>query len=83
MKFFGKNFQKGYVFVLIACMVPFFIMLSSLVIDLGRGYVYKSRLQNIADAAALAGAMQMEHYWEKKTFFKLHSHKRTTNCRLQ
>ena len=61
MKFFGRTFQKGYVIILFACMLPLIMMFSSLVVDLGRGYAQRSKLQNIADAAALAGMTEFEH----------------------
>lgn len=48
--------QKGAFLVLIAVLVPVFMMIASLVLDLGRAWVSASQLQNATDAAALAGA---------------------------
>lgn len=48
--------QKGAFLVLIAILVPVFMMIASLVLDLGRAWVSASQLQNATDAAALAGA---------------------------
>lgn len=48
--------QKGSVIVLSALMLPFVIGVTGLAIDVGNLYLAQSRLQNAADAAALAGA---------------------------
>ena len=48
--------QKGQSLVLYALLVPLFIILIGAVIDLGWYFLNVSRLQNAADAAALAGA---------------------------
>ena len=61
MKFFGKSFQRGYIFIAFALMLPLFILFMLLVLELGRGFTYKAKLQNVVDAAALAGAGQIEH----------------------
>ena len=60
MRYFNKSFQKGYIFIAFAFMLPLLILLGSLVLELGRGFTYKSRLQNVADAAALAAVGQLE-----------------------
>ena len=56
-----KSFnERGYVFIAFAFLLPLFILFMSLVLELGRGYYRQTELQNIADAAALAGAMQLK-----------------------
>ena len=51
----GKQDEKGTVIVFIALMLPFLILFAGVAIDIGRAYLYKSYMQNAADAAALAG----------------------------
>ena len=52
-----KSFkQRGQVLVLYALLIPFLLMFVGVVLDLGWYYLNVSRLQNAADAAALAGA---------------------------
>ncbi|WP_027405854.1 TadE/TadG family type IV pilus assembly protein [Anaerovibrio sp. RM50] len=48
--------QRGAVIILFALIIPFIMCCTGLAIDLGNMYVHYSRLQNAADAAALAGA---------------------------
>lgn len=48
--------QKGAFLVLIAVLIPVFLLLGSLALDLGVTWMHHSRLQNAADAAVLAGA---------------------------
>lgn len=48
--------QKGAFLVLIAVLLPIFMMIASLVFTLGRAWVAASQLQNATDAAVLAGA---------------------------
>lgn len=52
----GKQAEKGTVIVFVALMLPFLILFAGVAIDIGRAYLYKSYMQNAADAAALAGA---------------------------
>ena len=52
--------ERGYIFIAFALLLPLFILFMSLVLELGRGFTRQTELQNIADAAALAGAMQIE-----------------------
>ena len=49
----GKQDEKGTVIVFIALMLPFLILFAGVAIDIGRAYLYKSYMQNAADAAAL------------------------------
>ena len=51
----GKQAQTGSVIVFVALMLPFLILFAGMAIDIGRAYLYKSHMQNAADAAALAG----------------------------
>ncbi len=48
--------QRGSVIVLTALLLPVMLGFCGLAVDLGNLYIHKSRLQNTADAAALAGA---------------------------
>lgn len=48
--------QKGAFLVLVAVLVPVFLILATLAVDLGKVWAYHSKMQNAADAAALAGA---------------------------
>lgn len=56
--------QKGGVFVLTALALPFFLACVGLAIDVGNLYIHKSRLQNAADAAALAGGREFANQGE-------------------
>ena len=58
MKLFN---ERGYIFIAFALLLPLFILFMSLVLELGRGFTRQTELQNIADAAALAGVGQIEH----------------------
>ncbi|BAL81739.1 hypothetical protein SELR_00310 [Selenomonas ruminantium subsp. lactilytica TAM6421] len=51
----GKLAEKGTVLVFVALALPFLILFAGMAIDIGRGYLHKSYMQNAADAAALAG----------------------------
>lgn len=48
--------QKGQIIVFTAVLLPFIIAMCGLTVDFGNMYVHKSKLQNAADAAAIAGA---------------------------
>lgn len=52
--------QKGSVFILMAITIPFLLLSSAIAVDVGALYVQRSHMQNIADAAALAGASQLQ-----------------------
>lgn len=56
--------QRGGVFVLTALALPFFLACVGLAIDVGNLYIHKSRLQNAADAAALAGGREFANEGE-------------------
>lgn len=53
-KYFLRQ-QRGAIFVLTALMLPVFLGFMGFAYDFGNLYMHKSRLQNVADAAALAG----------------------------
>ena len=53
------NNQKGSILVLMAITIPFLFALSALAVDLSYLYAQRAHMQNIADAAALAGASQL------------------------
>ena len=58
MREFLKNREKGAVIVMFALFIPLLMLCAGLAIDLGNLYAHKTRLQNAADAAALAGARE-------------------------
>lgn len=51
--------QKGAFLVLIAVLIPVFLILAALAVDLGKVWAYQSKMQNAVDAAALAGAQNL------------------------
>ncbi|WP_029543408.1 Tad domain-containing protein [Selenomonas sp. AB3002] len=55
MRRLGNSSQKGAVLVFVAFLLPMLVFFGGMAIDFGRAYLYKSDLQNAADAAALAG----------------------------
>ena len=57
--------QRGQVSLLFALLMPIFLLLLGVVLDLGWYYLNVSRLQNAADAAAVAGAQALV---EKESF---------------
>jgi len=58
-----KN-QAGVSAVIIAIVIPMLIALMALAVDVGYMYVTKNELQNVADAAALAGARHLGWTYE-------------------
>ena len=52
--------DRGGVLVLGAVMIPLFLLLTALIVDVGNWYVHKRQLQNRADAAALAAGVQYQ-----------------------
>ena len=50
-----KERERGQVLVLVALLLPLFLAIGSIVIDVGNWYVLKRHLQTQVDAAALAG----------------------------
>ena len=55
-KFFNSIKQRGQMLVLFALLIPIILLFVGLALDIGWYYLNVSRLQNAADAAALAGA---------------------------
>lgn len=54
MKKYINNKQGGQIIALTALLIPLFMAAAGLAIDFGNMYVHKSKLQNAADAAAVA-----------------------------
>lgn len=52
--------QKGAFLVFTAIMIPIIFLCAGFAVDLGNAWAYKSKLQNAADAAVLAGAYQYQ-----------------------
>lgn len=52
--------QKGAVTVMAAVMLPVVLAFTGIAVDIGRLYVEKAKLQNLADAAATAALVQMK-----------------------
>lgn len=52
--------QKGAFLVFTALMIPIIFLCAGFAVDLGNAWAYKSKLQNAADAAVLAGAYQYQ-----------------------
>lgn len=52
--------QKGAFLVFTALMIPIIFICAGFAVDLGNAWAYKSKLQNAADAAVLAGAYQYQ-----------------------
>ena len=60
-KFVDRN-EKGAVIVFLAITLPLLLVLVGGAIDFGNAYIHKSRLQNTADAAALAEELSGEQH---------------------
>lgn len=54
--------QKGQILVFTAVLLPLLIAACGFTVDFGNMYMHKSRLQNAADAAAIAGAYAYRDY---------------------
>ena len=50
--------ERGGILVLAAVMIPVFLLLTALVVDVGNWYTHKRQLQNRADAGALAAGVE-------------------------
>jgi hypothetical protein len=55
--------ERGTVLALAAVMIPVFLLLAALVIDVGNWYTHKRQLQNRADAAAFAAGVEYAKNW--------------------
>ena len=51
--------NKGQIAILLALLMPIFLLMLGIALDLGWYYLNVSRLQNAADAAAIAGAQEI------------------------
>lgn len=51
--------QKGSILMLMAFTIPFLFAISAIAVDCGYLYVQRSHMQNVADAAVLAGASKL------------------------
>lgn len=58
MRFFPTQ-QKGSVLILFAITIPLLFLFSAIAFELGAVYIQRAHMQNIADAAALAGAKSL------------------------
>ena len=56
--------ERGGIMVLSAVMIPVFLLLTALVIDVGNWYTHKRQLQNRADAAAFAAGVEYANAWK-------------------
>lgn len=73
------NKQKGAITVLTALLFPLLLACTGMAVDIGRLYMEKSRLQNIADAAVLAGLAEIKENPETKDLIKIDSCKMVSN----
>jgi hypothetical protein len=60
----ARHEERGQVIVLGAVMIPVLLLLAALVIDVGNWYTHKRQLQNRADAAAFAAAVEYGKNWK-------------------
>jgi len=60
--------KSGVTAILVAVMLVMLLGFAALAIDIGYGMVTKNELQNVADAAALAGASQLGAIYEDMTY---------------
>ena len=56
--------ERGSVMVLAAVLIPVFVLLAALVIDVGTWFTHKRQLQNRADAAAFAAGAEYARNWQ-------------------
>ena len=57
--------ERGTILALSAVMIPVFLLLAALVIDVGNWYTHKRQLQNRADAAAFAAGVEYAKHWQQ------------------
>jgi hypothetical protein len=69
-----KNKEQGSVIVIVALCLFLFIGLAALAIDIGYLYTTRNELQNVADAAALAGARYLGNEYSKLEPSQMGSH---------
>ena len=56
--------ERGSVMVMSAVMIPVFLLLTALVMDVGNWYMHKRQLQGRADAGALAAGVEYAQNWK-------------------
>ena len=56
--------ERGGILVMAAVMIPVFLLLTALVVDVGNWYTHKRQLQNRADAAAFAAGVEYARNWK-------------------
>ena len=56
--------ERGGILVLCALLIPVFIVMTAMVIDVGQWYTHKRQLQNRADAAAFAAGVEYAKNWK-------------------
>ena len=56
--------ERGGILVLSAVMIPVFLLLTAMVIDVGNWYTHKRQLQNRADAAAFSAGLEYGKHWK-------------------
>jgi Putative Flp pilus-assembly TadE/G-like len=55
--------ERGGILVMSAVMIPVFLLLTALVLDVGNWFTHKRQLQNRADAAAFAAGVEYARNW--------------------
>ena len=60
----ARRNERGQVIVLGAVMIPVFLLMAALVLDVGNWYTHKRQLQNRADAAAFAAGVSYGKNWK-------------------
>lgn len=63
--------NKGAILVMLALLLPLIFMFTGLAVDTGSLYAQKAKLQNTADAAALAGATALQEKYKVQTVINL------------
>jgi Putative Flp pilus-assembly TadE/G-like len=56
--------ERGSILVMSAVMIPVFLLLTALVVDVGNWYTHKRQLQNRADAGAFAAGIEYAKNWK-------------------
>ena len=64
----GRRGERGQAIVWAAVMLPLFLAVVGLALDGGLVFSYRRNLQNVADAAARAGAMQIDQRVYRESF---------------
>ena len=59
-----RHEQRGGVLVVSALMIPVFLLLTALVVDVGNWFTHDRQLQNRADAAAFAAGVEYANNWK-------------------